>query len=212
MPLFGRFGDDLGKARLLLIGVIILIAGTLLIYFADTLLMIFVGRIIQGIGASGSTPLSLAILAQRFPEEERGRAMATWNLAAPGTSIIAPSLSGLLVDSFGWRTILIPVFVIAIAAFFIVRYWVPTLRGKPNWLVLRQFDWGGHGAADRSHRLPRLFSLQPADHRGRATAGLAAAAPLSPLYRRLSLLGKSAVKPACRSTAYGRRQFPGERH
>ena len=143
MPLFGRLGDELGKSRLLLVGVFILTAGTVLIFVADQLAWVFVGRIIQGVGSASTTPLSLAILSERFSEEERGRAMGTWNMAAPGTSIFAPSISGFLVDNLGWRTILIPVLFLAIIAIVIVRWKVPSLKKVRNWSILRTFDWGG---------------------------------------------------------------------
>ena len=143
MPLYGRLGDELGKSRLLLAGTLLFVLGSILALTASNLTFIFIGRIIQGAGSAGITPLSLAIIAERFSSEERGRALGTWNSIAPGTSIFAPSIGGYLVDTLGWRTIFIPVIAAAILAFIIVRWQVPTLRGKPNWAMLRSFDWGG---------------------------------------------------------------------
>lgn len=143
MPLFGRLGDQLGKSRLLTVGIVILGAGTMIVLLADSLVWVFIGRIIQGIGSSGITPLCLAIISHRFPESERGKALGTWNATAPATAIFAPSIGGFLVDSFGWRTIFIPVLFIAILAIVVVRWQIPSLRGKPNWSILRHFDWGG---------------------------------------------------------------------
>ncbi len=143
MPLYGRLGDELGKSRLLLAGTLLFVLGSSLALTASNLTFIFIGRIIQGAGSAGITPLSLAIIAERFSSEERGRALGTWNSIAPGTSIFSPSIGGYLVDTLGWRTIFIPVIAAAILAFIIVRWQVPTLRGKPNWAMLRSFDWGG---------------------------------------------------------------------
>ena len=143
MPLFGRLGDELGRANLLVTGLIIFSLGSFLAFQADALPMLFVGRLIQGAGASGLTPLTLAIIAQRFSAGERGKAMATWNATAPATSIFAPSIGGFMVDHLGWRAIFLPALLVAVLAVFITRWKVPTLRGKPNWAVLRTFDWGG---------------------------------------------------------------------
>lgn len=143
MPLFGRLGDELGRANLLMTGLAIFCLGSLLSYQADSLPLLFVGRLIQGAGSSGVTPLSLAIIAQRFSEGERGKAMAAWNSTAPATSIFAPSIGGFMVDHLGWRSIFLPALVVGILAMFIIRWKVPPLRDRPNWAILRTFDWGG---------------------------------------------------------------------
>lgn len=143
MPLFGRLGDQLGKRRLVILGVIILCIGSFMMLTANSLAMLFVGRIIQGIGSSGITPLSLAILSQRFSVEERGNALATWNAVAPATSIFAPSIAGVLTDNLGWRTIFLPPLLVGLVAFIIVRWKIPQSRDKPNWAILKTFDWTG---------------------------------------------------------------------
>ncbi len=143
MPLFGRLGDQLGKSRLLVMGVITIGAGSIIVLIANSLPMIFLGRIVQGIGASGITPLSLAILTQRFKGQSQGRAIGMWNATAPASSIVGPVLGGYLVVAFGWRTIFIPVVFISIMAAVVVRNYVPGLKGRPNWEALRTFDWLG---------------------------------------------------------------------
>ncbi|MCP4417412.1 MAG: MFS transporter [Chloroflexi bacterium] len=143
MPLYGRLGDELGRSRLLLLGIILFLLGSILALSTNNLPLLFLGRVIQGAGSAGITPLSLAIIAQRFPVTERGRALGTWNSIAPATSIFAPSIGGFLVDSLGWHTIFIPIIFVGIFAIIIVHWQIPTLRGKPNWAILPTFDWGG---------------------------------------------------------------------
>lgn len=142
MPLFGRLGDELGKARLLVLGTVIFFGGTLLIYFADSLPLVFVGRLIQGAGSAGITPLSLAIISARFSAEQRGNALGLWNSTAPFTSIFAPFIGGYLTDTFGWRSFLLPTLAVTVFAVVIMQWRVPSLT-KPNWRVLRRFDWVG---------------------------------------------------------------------
>lgn len=143
MPLYGRLGDQLSRSRLLLVGLALFTAGSVLALSARDLPTLFLGRIIQGAGSSGVTPLSLAIIAQRFSADERGRALGTWNSIAPGTSIFAPSVGGFLVDTLGWRTMFIPVIVLAILAMLIVRWKISRLQVSSNWSVLGSFDWTG---------------------------------------------------------------------
>ena len=89
MPLYGRLGDELGRARLLVTGLVVFVFGTVLSIVAQDLPLLFIGRLIQGAGSAGITPLSLAIITQRFLPEERGRALGTWNSIAPGTGMVA---------------------------------------------------------------------------------------------------------------------------
>ncbi len=143
MPLYGRLGDQLGKKRLVVLGVSILCIGSFIVLTANNLTMLFVGRVIQGIGSSGISPLSLAILSQRFSVEERGNALATWNAVAPATNIFAPSIAGFLTDNLGWRTIFLPVLLMGIFAYVIVQWKIPQAENKPNWTLLKSFDWTG---------------------------------------------------------------------
>ena len=83
MPLYGRWGDGLGKRRLLLAGMVIFLAGTLIVMSAPNLAWFMTGRVIQGIGTAGFVPLSLAILTQWFAPTERGKAMARGIRSSP---------------------------------------------------------------------------------------------------------------------------------
>lgn len=144
MPLYGRLGDGLGKRRLLLIGMVIFLVGTLFVLFSPNLTWFMVGRVIQGIGTAGFVPLSLAIIAQWFAPAERGKMMGTWNSIIPLTGLIFPYFGGLIVDLFGWRFIYPPIFLTGVLAFFVVRRNVPTLgQQRFDGAFLRSFDWLG---------------------------------------------------------------------
>jgi len=143
MPLYGRLGDELGKRRLFLIGIVTFLIGTIIAFSATDLRLFMLGRAIQGLGAAGGVPLSMAIISQIFPVGERGKAMGTWNSVGPLTGIAAPFMSGLLIDYIGWRTIFGPVILAALAAFWVIREQIPYRRVRPQSGILRTFDWGG---------------------------------------------------------------------
>lgn len=144
MPLYGRLGDTFGKRRLLLAGTLIFMLGTLLVVTATSFGLFVLGRAVQGIGTAGFVPLSIAIIAQSFPPNERGKVMGAWNSIIPLVGLTVPYFGGLLVDSFGWRAIYPPTLLMGLLAFFIVRSYIPTLgirRFEPRFL--RSFDWPG---------------------------------------------------------------------
>jgi EmrB/QacA subfamily drug resistance transporter len=143
MPLYGRLGDALGKRRVFSIGIVIFLLGTAMAAFAPNLGWLMLGRAVQGFGTAGFVPLSIAIIAQLFPINERGKAMGTWNSSIPLMGMVGPFLGGLLVDHLGWRTIFGPALIVGILAFFAIQKFVPSRSGgvKPDFL--RHFDWGG---------------------------------------------------------------------
>ncbi len=143
MPLYGRLGDQLGKRRLFLIGMITFFTGLFISFIAPNLYILMLGRVIQGFGSASSVPLSMAIISQRFPPTERGRALATWNSIGPATGLAGPLMAGLLVDYLSWRAIYIPVMGVSLVAVWIIREKIPHGHTKAQLKVLRIFDWRG---------------------------------------------------------------------
>lgn len=143
MPLYGRLGDGLGKRRLFSIGIILFFIGTVCCLIADSLAFLILGRVIQGIGTAGVNPLCIAIIAELFPDRDRGRALATWSSTGPATGMIAPFAGGLLVDQFGWQSMFWTGIFAAVVAMWVVRRRVPKLAPKSQPGFLRNFDWIG---------------------------------------------------------------------
>ena len=142
MPLYGKLGDSLGKARLFQSGIVFFFAGSVICLLAESLLQLLIGRILQGLGTAGYYPLCIAIIAERFPAEQRGRAMGTWSSVAPGASTLGPLLGGFAVDNFGWNYVFVPSLVVALIALWVAYLRVPSqrpIRGEG----LQAFDWLG---------------------------------------------------------------------
>ena len=142
MPLYGRIGDSLGKRNLILLGMAIFSAGTLLSFAAESVPLLVLGRAVQGAGVAGIAPLSMAIISERFPRGKRGSALGTWNSVGPVVGIVGPLSAGLMVDYLGWRSIFLPMFLFGILAFLVVWHFIPSLR-TANFRFLRSFDWAG---------------------------------------------------------------------
>ncbi len=146
MPLYGRLGDGLGKRRLLLSGLTLFLLGTVVLLLSPTLTWYMIGRAIQGVGTAGFVPLSIAIIAQGFAAQERGKVMGTWNSIIPLSGLLFPYFGGLLVDAFSWRAIYPVIGLVGIVALFVVQRNIPTFdmhNVDPNFL--RRFDWVGVG-------------------------------------------------------------------
>lgn len=99
----GALGDHYGRKRFFMIGLGVFSAATLGCALAPNLEMLLSARFLQGIGAALLAPNSLAILADGFSGEKRGKAVGTWAAAGAIAGAAAPLLGGLIVDTLDWR-------------------------------------------------------------------------------------------------------------
>jgi EmrB/QacA subfamily drug resistance transporter len=101
----GRLGDLLGRRRLLLGGVALFTAASVVCGFAPTLETLIVARAAQGLGAAMMMALAMALVGETVPKAKVGAAMGLLGtMSAVGTSL-GPSLGGLLIAGAGWRSI-----------------------------------------------------------------------------------------------------------
>lgn len=64
-------------------------------------------RFVLGFFEGGVWPAVLVLLASWFPLKERARANSLWMACLPVSSVIMAPLSGVLLDHFSWRTVLV---------------------------------------------------------------------------------------------------------
>ena len=103
MPLTGYFSDVLGRKRYLLICISGFVVASALCGISRTLFEIVVFRMLQGVFGAGLVPLSQTIMADAYPVNERGRAMALWGLGVMVGPVLGPTLGGWLTDAASWR-------------------------------------------------------------------------------------------------------------
>src|ERR1700754_1815847 len=101
----GSLGDQLGRKKVFLFGVVAFTGASVLCGFAPTPLILIAGRALQGIGAAFLVPGSLAIISATFDGAERGRAIGTWSGFSAITTAIGPVSGGWLFEHAGWRSV-----------------------------------------------------------------------------------------------------------
>src|SRR5258708_10495206 len=94
----GSLGDQFGRKRVFLLGVVFFTAASIACGLATSPVMLIVGRALQGIGAAFLLPGSLSIISATFDDANRGRAIGTWSGFSAITTAIAPLIGGWLVD------------------------------------------------------------------------------------------------------------------
>lgn len=93
--------DRLGRRTPMLVGLAGLLAATLLFAFSRDYALLVVARSLQGIAGSATWVPGLALLADHFPAERRGQAMATCFACANIGVLLGPPLSGFLAAHAG---------------------------------------------------------------------------------------------------------------
>ena len=105
LPIAGRAGDLYGRYRVFVVGLLVLVAGSILCALAWNTESIIVFRIVQGIGAAVMAPTAFSTVAELFHPGERGAAMGVVVSAISVAPVISLLLAGVLVAAFGWRAV-----------------------------------------------------------------------------------------------------------
>jgi len=124
----GRLGDRLGRRNMLLGGVVVFLAGSLLASQADDAGTLIVARLIQGVGGAFVLPATLSTVNATFRGKDRAVAFGIWGAVISGMAAIGPLLGGWLTTSFTWPWIFLvnlPVGIAVIVGAFLV---VPETR------------------------------------------------------------------------------------
>ncbi|ORX65449.1 drug resistance transporter YcnB, partial [Anaeromyces robustus] len=131
------------------VSVILFIIGLAICAWSHSFILMMVGRIIQSIGNGILSSMGQVIILTIFPKEKIGTMMGWYGLSFGVAPIIAPTIAGILTDTFGWRTIFIIAIGILVISFiwavFIFEDVLPLMRKKFDIisLILSIFTFGG---------------------------------------------------------------------
>lgn len=101
----GRAGDVLGKKRIYVVGFALFTAASVLCGLAPSVETLIAFRVVQALGAVMVLSLGPAVLVEAFPARERGKALGLIGTAVSLGIVTGPVVGGLLISTFGWRSI-----------------------------------------------------------------------------------------------------------
>jgi EmrB/QacA subfamily drug resistance transporter len=158
-PLYGKLSDIYGRRILMLTGVFIFVVGSVICALAPSMLVLILGRAVQGIGGGGLIALAQTIIADIVTPRERGRYQGYISAVFGISSVGGPVLGGFLTEKVDWSLIFwinLPIGIAALIALQIVLKRVPYTPRKHKLdllgallmmagavLLLLALTWGG---------------------------------------------------------------------
>ncbi|HXD29406.1 MAG TPA: MDR family MFS transporter [Arthrobacter sp.] len=139
MPIYGKFGDVLGRRNLFLVAIGMFTLASVGAAFAGTFWAFVFFRALQGLGGGGLMILSQAIIADIIPASERGKYMGPLGGIFGLSAVAGPLLGGFFVDHLTWQWAFYINIPIGIAAF-AIAWFALTL---PNKKAARRIDIAG---------------------------------------------------------------------
>ena len=105
-PILGKVGDMIGRRKTLLLGVAVYTLGNVLSALANSLVSMMIARFIVGIGTAAMGPVILAYIATEFPQDKIAKGFSLYMLLSSASVVIGPTIGGLIVSAYGWRSML----------------------------------------------------------------------------------------------------------
>jgi DHA2 family multidrug resistance protein len=105
LPSVAWFSNVFGRKIFFIVCILIFTFASVLCGLSNSLDMMLVARIIQGIGGGAMLPIAQAIMMESFPKEERGVAMSIFALGVVTAPVIGPLLGGWITDNYSWNWI-----------------------------------------------------------------------------------------------------------
>jgi EmrB/QacA subfamily drug resistance transporter len=98
-------GDRLGRKRMFIGGIALFTAGSAAAALSPTIGLLIAARAIQGVAAALVTPLTLTLLAEAFPPDQRGLALGVWSGISGIGVALGPLVGGALTQLASWHWI-----------------------------------------------------------------------------------------------------------
>lgn len=114
----GPLADRFGKRPVLLGGVSIYIAASVLCAGSDSITMLVLARILQAFGAAAAAAMSLALAKDLYQGDARKKLLAYIGVIIPLCPMVAPTLGALMLKYFSWRVIFLSQSVLALPALY----------------------------------------------------------------------------------------------
>ena len=128
-PLYGKLSDIHGRRPVLSLALGVFLIGSVICALAPSMLVIIIGRAIQGLGGGGLVALAQTVIADIVPPRERSRYVVYISTVWATSSVAGPILGGFFAQHLSWSLIFWINLPIGALAFVMTHY---RLKGLPQ--------------------------------------------------------------------------------
>jgi EmrB/QacA subfamily drug resistance transporter len=165
----GRLGDEFGRKKVFLIGMVLFIVTGVLCGVAPNATWLIAARLVRGISAGVVAPQVVGLMHQMYPSRERGRAFGYYGATVSLSTAIGPLLGGVILQALGtvdgWRWIFFLFIPLDVLALFLAARILPERRRTERRRSLDLVGTLALGLAVTAVMLPLLQSGDWADRR-----------------------------------------------
>ncbi|HZS82764.1 MAG TPA: MDR family MFS transporter [Stellaceae bacterium] len=101
-PIIGKLSDLYGRRQTLRVCLLLFMAGSALCALAPSMVALILARALQGLGGGGLITLAQTIVADVVSPRERGRYSAYFSVVWASSSVLGPTMGGVMTEAYGW--------------------------------------------------------------------------------------------------------------
>ncbi|MDX1252024.1 MAG: DHA2 family efflux MFS transporter permease subunit [Gammaproteobacteria bacterium] len=139
MPATAFLSHKFGKKTVYLSGLALFIGGSCIGALATSMPWVIAARSIQGVASGLMIPLSLALIFEVYPKDQRGKITGLWGMAVMLAPAVGPVVGGLLLQFFDWRALFVMNIPTGVIGGMIGIYCLPASSERTP----QRFDWQG---------------------------------------------------------------------
>lgn len=123
-PIYGKLSDLLGRKKILIIGIIIFLIGTVLSGISQSMVQLIISRAIQGLGAGSILTLTYTIIGDLYDISGRAKIQGLLSTIWGVASILGPFIGGALLIKLSWHWIFFVNIPFGLIAIFMIGYYL----------------------------------------------------------------------------------------
>ncbi|MFI1924552.1 MULTISPECIES: MFS transporter [unclassified Streptomyces] len=128
-PVVGRLGDMVGKRRMLLTSIVLLVSGSVVCALADSLVPMIAGRALQGLSAA-VVPLGISILRDTVSAEKLAGSTAVMSASLGVGGALGLPTAAFIADNWDWHILFWTSAALGVVSFLLVLLFVPESQNR----------------------------------------------------------------------------------